>query len=902
MDRIGGTSVKWVDIWRLFDPAEQHDACLCLLEAFKQNWQGAIARRTIERLAGGTGARIGTVESLIRENPDKAGTLVRTRAAALLDDRSWGLLFESYLPRRKGPLLKTFVEELGLVHDGEGRVEGQITAPPPEHVAAAVDSLLKTYSVREVARYLAVLVKHSSEWYFLVPHRDRLIAVLNESATGSERSAVTQSESTAASSMEFNVLDQVIIEQIVRAAMQIEGSMDARQAEELVETAIRLNEKWFRAYFHLGFMDVLLPGRTLRFDHPGDNQARRGWYLAGVVAGMVRSNDLDGLNNALDERTNDLVAALSEPGGPGASIARTAFRRFVEAGRVSDALAAMRGQIRHLGLEFGAEVLEVAAAFIRQSQYERAKVIVDELGRHSFSDESDDEVIPFRRELSRRRAQCLQAAGDFDGAEREYRDLLKAGEDSNSPDLLADLGLVRGRFRTLAEVRVPEITSARIAMRESLAKGEEFYKRAAERFGNDSPKSAYPLAVLGYLRWSFANDKDQEERREKAADLASRSVSAILASEQSAIYRQIGALGQSHFMLAVTRMSSYEDVQGREAVAAWQTITGDAGRFAVEDLKRLVSASEVHGPDIADPIAESIWEYRPDIALEILGDGPWMTRSTQLRAWLTSLAKLDITPRAERIRLWTQLVPVLIGSGDIAGAEEGLGELERLAETNSDVENVLEFLLARTNYDPAWKETEASMARLYLFRRLGRDGECAQELRRIFYVVRDGQRWEAEQILVMFDEWGLDATTRDELRRGLPRTEVEDRRDIEDRLRDGERVRLVFIGGNEMQAQYDKPVREQLVGEWPGVALHFEHTGWSSNWGRDLARLIELANSADAVVLMPMMRTTLGRRIREALKKPWLSCTSTGKGGMLLSLRQAAQLVVGIRLGGSTPR
>jgi hypothetical protein len=558
-------------------------------------------------------------------------------------------------------------------------------------------------------------------------------------------------------------------------------------------------------------------------------------------------------------------------------------------------VAAIRGQAGHLGLSFATEVLEVATGLIRQARFEQAKVIVDQLGKVDFRLEDEIELLTFQLGLARRRGQCLQAAGDFDGAERAYRELLKAGEELNSPDLLADLGLVKGRFRALDEVRLPDGHAARIAMRECLARGESYFRKAADQFGLRSPKAAYPLALLGYLRWTFAGAKERESMRQKAAALASDAVSAILASAHSGVYRALGALGQSQFMLAVTRLSGFEDIEAREGLSAWRTITAEAGLFPADDVGRLLQEADKFGPAFADPIAEAVWDHRPEGAFRILQDGPWMTRSPRLRAALRAKAQSEIEPRAERLRCWMLLVPLLLRGGDVPGAEDGLGELERLAEDPPQVEAVLTFLGDRIHYDPAWKETEASLARVYLLRRIGRDADATDELRRLFYLVRDVNRWEAEQILTMFDDWGLDPALRDALRRGLPRAEAEDPPAVVERLCAGERVSVVFIGGNELQAQYDDAVRAAVVAEWSGVTVHFEHTGWSSNWGRELGRLIELANRADAVVLMPMMRTTLGRRVRAALTRPWLSCTSTGKIGMLTSVRRAARLAVRLR-------
>ena len=891
MNSRASSGIKWTEIWKLFEPDEQHEACLCLIENFKENRSGVVTRRVLRRVAEGTGSRLPTVEALLEDNPNKIAATIRTRAAALLDEESWCSLFTSYYTRRKSGLLSEFLDQVGIEHDEHGVARSNdFSRPSQELVAKAVANLLRSYTVKELARYFAVLVRHRQGWDFVAVERDRLLQIIGSERTSEERSAVAQAESAAASSMEFTVLDRVLIEQVVRAAMQIEGSLDAVQVEELIETTARLSDKWYRAQFHLGFMDVLLPGRAPRFERPGDNQQRRAWYLAGVIAGLVRSHDTAGLHKVCDERGDDLRTTLTDPGGPGASIARTAFRLLLETGRITDGVKILRGQLDYLGLDFANEALETATLFIRQANFEAAKALVDELTQHSFDEDEEAGVEIFQLQLSRRRAQCLQAAGDFEGAEREYREILKTGEDKSSPDLLADIGLAKGRFRSLADVRLPEGLEERIAMRESLARGEDCFHEAVERFGSRSPKAAYALAVLGYLRWRFATEKEKEARREQAAVSASAAVSSILSSEYAAVYRELGALGQSYFMLAVARMSGLDDVQGREAMAAWQAITEEAGRLPLPDLKVLMQAAEPYSSAIADAIAESVWNYRREEATSILIDGPWMSRSPRLRTAVISIARQEQTPRTERIRLWKALIPQLIKANDFVFAEEGLSELEKLAQTETDCASVLDFYADRKNYDPVLKEADAGWARIYLLRRLGRDAECVAELRRLFFVVRDNQPWEAEQILQAAEDWNLDPRLREQLRAAMPRLESEASPNVEERLRRGESVRIVFIGGNEVQARYDVDVREEIREKWPGVNVHFEHTAWSSNWGREIDRLTGRANEADAVVLMYMMRTMLGRQLRAALKKPWIPCTSTGKGGILLSLQRAARV------------
>jgi len=892
-DMAQGTFLsKWSEIWKLFDADEQHDACLCWINEFA-NDNGAITRRVFKRLAEGTNTRINKMEQQARSEPEKLAHTLRTRASTVLDEESWASVFGSYYLTRKSQMLCAFLDRLGIEHDNRGGIDGEWEPPSAELISDAVEALCRVYSLLEVARYIAVLIRHHANWAAATSERDRLFGEIEEREE-QRKAPEAVSESIAVASMQFTVLDRVIVEHIVRTAMQIEGSLDDRQLEELVEAASHLNEKWYRAYFHLGLMDVLLEGRSPRFDHPGDNMERRGWYLAGVIAGLLRSNNTEALQGVFDQRREDLKKTVITTGGAGAAIARLAFRWMVEAGRLNDALMTLRGQLPILGLELGSIALDTATSFTRQNAYDSARTVLEELKRHELEDEDAEALDQYRRDIDRRWGQCLQAGGEFDGAERQFRELLRESEERNSPDLRADLGLVLGKFRSIADVRLPEQRHEKMTMRDALTRGEQNFRHAVDQFGLQSPKAAYALGILAYLRWSLSGNAERDTRRAEAEAFVSMAVAAIQSSDHAATYKAMGALGQALFMQAVIRMNTYDVTQGRDAMAAWRAITPDAGQFPIEDVQMLLSDAEMHSSAFADEIAESAWEIRKDEAIPVLANGPWMTRSPRVRAGVLDFARRAEIPRTERVRIWCSMIPELVKANDLSTAEEGLGELVVLAEEQASAERVLEFFSNTKSYDPAWSRSDVTWAKVVLLRQLGRDLECAEELRTLFFLVRDSHPWEVDGILSAFDEWGLDGTVRDDLLARLPKREdTHDAQDVQQRLAKGEPIRILFVGGNETQARYDGTAVAELRKEWPGVDVHFEHTGWSANWGRDLQRLMEAGNAADAVVLMYMMRTMLGRRLRESLKKPWIPCTSTGKGGMLRSLKHAA--VVGLQ-------
>jgi hypothetical protein len=187
---------------------------------------------------------------------------------------------------------------------------------------------------------------------------------------------------------------------------------------------------------------------------------------------------------------------------------------------------------------------------------------------------------------------------------------------------------------------------------------------------------------------------------------------------------------------------------------------------------------------------------------------------------------------------------------------------------------------------------------LRLARRAGDDVAAARYLEWLFYRVRDDDPELARQILETATAWRLSPDLLAQLQNALPAAPEEPpHADAESRLRDGETVRVVFVGGNETQAQYDERIRASLARDYPGLQVTFHHTGWTSNWGQQLPGLVRDCNAADAVVLMTMMRTMLGQQLRAQLRCPWVSCVARGEAGLRRSVVKAACVALATRAG-----
>ena len=97
----------------------------------------------------------------------------------------------------------------------------------------------------------------------------------------------------------------------------------------------------------------------------------------------------------------------------------------------------------------------------------------------------------------------------------------------------------------------------------------------------------------------------------------------------------------------------------------------------------------------------------------------------------------------------------------------------------------------------------------------------------------------------------------------------------------GRSVTIVFVGGNEQQADYRQHVEEAIAGEFPRASLDFEFPGWGGNWGKTAKSVGQRLDRADAVVVMRFIRTHLGRAVRRMASDrdlPWIPCTGHGRG------------------------
>lgn len=112
---------------------------------------------------------------------------------------------------------------------------------------------------------------------------------------------------------------------------------------------------------------------------------------------------------------------------------------------------------------------------------------------------------------------------------------------------------------------------------------------------------------------------------------------------------------------------------------------------------------------------------------------------------------------------------------------------------------------------------------------------------------------------------------------------------------------IVYAGGNEKQARIQQSVNDHVQGRYGGlVTVEWVHIDWGANWPKDADRVDGfLDQGSDAVVLLKLVRTGMGTRVRRSCGEhevPWVSCHAGGQTSSIRAIDEAVQVVCRLRL------
>ncbi|MDQ6978974.1 MAG: hypothetical protein Q9M09_02215 [Mariprofundaceae bacterium] len=818
--------------------------------------------------------------------------LMQPHLAAILDETQWLELIRLFYRQHRERLTTILLEAAGMDDDND-------TIPSTEQWREALNNAHHlNISIIDLAHAINALP-------FVANGDDQRACYCHLAEAWQQQSPQWVSESTAvvqeppvtqaapvlvqAGMDDFTTLDEVIHQHIIATALQESGALSHDKIADLLDELLHLNSRRTHHYFHIGFADALLLQHEIKDVYASTTMdgLRKAWYVTGWLAACVHQGDDEAFKTTYATWGYELEPYIGTSGFMGTALANHLFDYMAAHQYHHEALNMLKAMIQVANDRFVIKALQAGEQLLH---LEGPGIALDYLTqvvqRMEQASAGFDAETLFR--AKRRYGQVLQAMGRFTKA-LEYFEALN--QSAPRAELFADIALLRAGFRALHEVRLKASKEQQQGMLAALSKAVNDAEQAVALVEN-AANANYILAMTAFLR--FRNHQ-QTEDGEQAQYYARQAVVGMLLSRARRFYETMGMLSTAQFIevsMLVYRINSADvpDIHSKwSGIHSLSMIPEDDVVFFLEGVS-LVDASLL--PDIAIKLIEShapqAWHLfcRSGVLPQVLRHGDESVLTYLQQAMHSDREEPNAEAYAQSMVLLNAM-PQSPNSALLELGRDALDVMEHSAWHNSALRADFDQYLLDKKHLLFWSEEDGLWARVYLARIMGNDTRCAALMPELFYLYRDQRGNAALQILEQCKAWQIDRALIQQLKQALPTDSVE----TTSHSSAPQPVRIVFIGGNEIQQRYDDDVIAWVGKTLPHVRLRFEHTGWSSNWNRELDHLLSCVKAADVVVLMCMMRTTLGRHLRKKIDRPWVPCTGSGRGAIQLSIQEASRVV-----------
>ena len=701
-----------------------------------------------------------------------------------------------------------------------------------------------------------------------------------------EESRQSDAADQAQRQLDMEPLDCLLMNAIEDTQQGVDGALGAKDLNAAVDEFVKLNGRRHQSHFHAGFRDAVF-NRAMA-DLPAADAKQRQWYWIGAVLGWARNGAWRRIVQALDENqtVRDLGDGTDQPsrsaGFQIANALRNEDRSAELPAFVSEALA-RQPDVHSLLIEAGTEAL-------RRYAPGEARQFFTLLMKCAESSEAPPAVAAQATTVRRRMAHCLRLLGEHLRAEELLQGLLDDEPDVNNKAMVhADLGLLKGHFLLLDDVRIPSDNTDRQDLVERLEAGEADFHRAAAI--EDAPFADHGHYCLGVL--ALAKDSTDDSRYEIADHHLERACAHFKSVRQD-YPASLVAQAELYLGIAKAQLLTAADVEqaarllaeglkgGAQMPTHFIASTIDAisvSKSGIEEVAALLL--DAGGDEAFDALVQATKEQPLPIVAESLwkrahrANQSGMSKAKDLRLSLAWFLRLD----------------------DIERCETALDELETLAVAGIAVDEFLELLSKQEMYDPAWTADDAATASARCLEAQGYYEGALAKLRTVFYHhMCENDLDDAGAILDWARALALDEDAYADMegrysaraeRHAEPPPETEPppvgRR---------KQVAVLFIGGDESLAKSNQAVEAQVREQDAGVSVDFMAIDWTPSWTKTLKEVESRLPRLDAVVLSRFMRTTCGQHARRLCSKhdvPWRFCYGAGQRDRVQAVLKAAE-------------
>jgi hypothetical protein len=790
-----------------------------------------------------------------------------------------------------------FLDAAGIPHDN-GMLSGELDSTPAEKLQAGIRAAFSTTPPLAAAVYITYTLLDPSDWSALLPEaisaeKLDLIAILKPRSKAplpdlAPEPQAKPIEHPGRPSFAFTLLDRMLIRETVASAMSMDRALSPEELDELISEVVELNAGRTRTLFSKGLSDAM-HHRKPTFRFPGENEERRVWYFSGVLMGLIRTGDPKCVTECMREQSTLMKALISRTDLPcGAELLPAIHPILLESRQFEPLRNWTRKHARNLSVQEaqrltyrlqdeGERLLRTGSAAEAMILFEAVEAIL-----RSNASLSEGFTSHFMLINMRRRAQVHQTNNNSEVARSLLNEVVSRGTLSDITSSLGDLGLIDGGFVRLEDILPRKTEMLNGPLCRSLEKGLEKFRRAVELSPESSLKANFCLGVLNLL--------DKPGSAITASLHLGRAYGEML--RRQAAYSESGLLETCAFLHGIATLETLDEANSHAIrtnferalqCKSWKC-PGYLWRRAID------AASLLSDHSLAEALCCEMLRTGDPSVHEIISSTKLHRRSDPVRKAYSDWLSTSVPSIAEKWSASLEILEAANKARDVQLAETCLDRLESMALNDQGRRHHLLRLLENQDFHaPVWDREDAISARVMLMERDGNFGGAVELLRDAFYEMRLAGTplaiERAHRILDQMRELNAAASDIDELRSLIDDREPQPRTQCQ--------VRILYVGGNETQQQYERSLTEHFSSSTPNLKLAFLFPGWTSNWNDWYDRVERKFETVDAIVLNTLVRTLFGRKVRKLCSelKPWFPCNGRGRQSMELSITAAANFI-----------
>jgi hypothetical protein len=701
----------------------------------------------------------------------------------------------------------------------------------------------------------------------------------------------------AEDSGEFLLYEQEIIKALARGAISRTDAVEAEDAVEMARQVIDDAPGRARVFFLLGFAQALHRRKADLSGVNGLNPDRISWFFGGYVHGLARQTDSNAIVAFIKE-TPDMFRVFLE---------KSEHPAFTQThGFISKALAdAEEAELFRELIFSGVFVFEdldnftlllhgssMARELTSKRNYAEAIKLCSSLKglAERLAKSQHPYFATFARkdlkQLRRREAIAMLGEGDSEGARAAFGQLGAEGNSREKVEARAWIAMANAGLTDFFAV-FPSQT------REIFLRSGERMKAVLREISDqriESAKRSPTVSVCaGMAEYYLRNYPAALSHFKNAAE-------AIMQEGRPATSR---AYLWIRFMRSASQLMCMDFTLPEVIVADFEAVAESKIKPSSWFYGELVEPAALFPDNRLLPLVlAAIPDEDREKHFIAYQNADLLSKDSQKRLtyaqWLPSSKrkKKDIFEQLCQVVRWD------LQSGKTEAAEMALDHLEQLAEEAEQFAAGVLNLVSESGVVPdVLEETDQLELRIRLLLRLNRDTDALQlMLERFRKAATSSNAWCREQSLELLSELkatGVDLSQVSVIAAKLT-AEFESNNTDNDIIATAGKVRVIYVGGNEIQQRYEKDIVAELAIEHPNLSVDFVYPGWSSNWAPVADGIKSRLGDYDGLVLSYFVRTIFGRTVRKMCTDscPWWAAPGHGKAsikrGILAAARHAA--------------